>query len=122
MLRLPKFLLSVFFVTFCALAYVHQQTAIFKFAYLGQRRLANFEDLLDKNSILRYNIKKNSSLISIGKRISEDAGLEIPNSYHLVRLNPQEELRLTNRPINKESIFSRILGIKREAQAKTLKP
>lgn len=121
-MRLPKFLLSVFFITLCALAYVHQQTAIFKFAYLGQRRLANFEDLLDKNAILRYNIEKNSSLFLIGSRILEHADLEIPNSYHLVRLNPQEELRLTNRPINKESIFSRILGIKRQAEAKTLNP
>lgn len=123
-MKLSKFLLILTFITLLALVYVYQQTEIFRLAYLGQKNVAVFEDLLDKNTILRYNIKRNGSLICIGNKISRYANFEIPNTYRLVRLAaPLEGLKVVskNRP-RKENILSRFFAIKRQAEAKTINP
>jgi hypothetical protein len=52
-------------VTLFSLLYVYQQTEILHLAYVGQKRVTAFEDLFDKNSVLRYNINKSSSLVHI---------------------------------------------------------
>jgi hypothetical protein len=124
-MKLSKFLSFVTFITFFCLLYVYQQTEIFRLAYLGQKKMVVFQDSLDKNITLRYNIKKNTSLIHIDSKISEYAHFEIPESYLLVRLTyPQEVFKLVeqSRSLKRETIASRLFGIKREVQAKTINP
>jgi len=120
--KASKFLLAILIITFFSLLYVHQQTEIFKLAYQGQKQLVRLQDLLDENAILRYNIEKGSSLAFIGNKAYEDEDFEIPHSYRLVRLNPQEELEVSTAPGPEKNIFVRILGIKRQAEAQTLNP
>jgi hypothetical protein len=122
-MRLSKFLSITGFLTLLSLLYVYQQTEIFRLAYVGQNKSSFCQDLLDKNSILRYNIGKRASLVSIGSRISGSADFQMPESYRLVRLTPAREgLRTRNQLPNRQTLASRLFGIKREAEANTINP
>jgi len=122
-MRLSKFLSTTGFITLFSLLYVYQQTEIFRLAYVGQNKLTFCQDLLDKNSILRYNIEKRASLVTIGNKISESAEFQMPESYRLVRLLPTKEgLRARNQSPNRQTLLSRLFGIKRQAEAKTINP
>lgn len=121
-MRTGKFLSIVTFITFFAFLYVYQQTEILRLAYVGQKRVSVFEDLLDKNSILRYNLEKSVSLIRIGDKISSRAQLEMPESYKLVKLSLPEQERSKAPVAGKENAFSRLFGVKTQAEAKTVKP
>jgi len=118
-MKLPKFLSVVTFITSFSLLYVYQQTEIVRFAYVGQKKSALYQDLLDKNNILRYNIKSKGSLVQIGNTISRNTDYEMPNAYKLVRLTPSRE-GLNLQALNRETMLSRIFGIKRQAEAKTI--
>ncbi|MCX5713744.1 MAG: hypothetical protein NT033_02840 [Candidatus Omnitrophica bacterium] len=122
-MRLSKFLILVFFFTLVSLLYVFQQTEIIRLAYLEQKRQTVFQVLLDKNTVLQYNIKKSASLIRIGSRISRDGDFQMPNSYQFVRLKRSEQQpRIITRLFNRPNVFSRIFAVKREAEAYTINP
>jgi hypothetical protein len=122
-MRLSKFLSTVIFVTCLSLLYVYQQTEIFRLAYVDQKKQALFQDSLDKNSILRYNIQNNASLVHIGNKISAYADFQMPDTYRLVRLAPSREaLELNQESANRQTLLSRLFGIKRQAEAKTINP
>jgi hypothetical protein len=119
-MRIGRFLLFMAVVTITALLYVWQQTEIFRLAYLGQKKTSLMGDLLDRNTLLRYNIQRYSSLAYIGKRISEEANLEFPESYQLVKVAPSYQLATSPKP--KQTLISRILAVNREAEARTINP
>ncbi|KPK98125.1 MAG: hypothetical protein AMJ95_05870 [Omnitrophica WOR_2 bacterium SM23_72] len=123
-MRVFKFLATVTFITYFSLLYVYQQTEIFRLGYAGQRRNVQVEELLDKNALLRYNISRQASLVQIGDRISELADFQMPDSCRLVRLAPasREGEILEQGFARQETLLSRIFGIKRQAEANTLKP
>ena len=114
-MRLNKFLSLAFLVTSFSLAYVWQQTKTVRLAYEGQRKLARFQELLDENSVLRYNLKKNTSLVKIGSSLSGSGEFQMPNSYCLVKLSkPEEGVKLAkNGASRRPNLASRIFGIKR---------
>lgn len=121
-MKLPRFLLISLFITSSSLFYVWQQSEIFRFAYIAQKQQTAFQNLLDKNTILRYNINKDSSLTRICGRFSKQADFQMPETYQLVRLEySQENVRLSESQSKKESMLSRLFGIKRQAEAKTIK-
>ncbi len=120
-MRLVKFLTTASFVTYFSLLYVYQQTEIFRLGYSGQKRQSALEELLDRNSQLRYNISRNASLVRIGDKISGLAEFQMPDSYRLVRLAlPPKGNTFGQGQPKQESIFARIFGIKRQAEANTL--
>lgn len=122
-MKLSKFLLLVSFSTFFALLYVYQQSEIFRLAYLGQKKATQFQDLLDKNTIIRYNIESTVSLVNISNKLSKGNNYEMPGTYQLVRLSsPPKNLKPNERVPKKENIIARIFSVKREAQAKTINP
>ena len=122
-MKLPKFLFAAGCITLFALLYVYQQSEIFRLAYLGQKKITYSQDLLDINTVLRYNISKNASLVRIGDKISSNADFQMPNTYRLVKLSrPLNGLRVSQYVPKKETLIARIFGIKREAQAKTINP
>lgn len=80
------------------------------------------QDLLDKNSILRYNINKNASLVYIGNKISGSSDFQMPDNYRLVRLESSKG-RLGLQDISGgQTVLSRLFGIKRQAEANTINP
>lgn len=117
-MRLSRFLSLVTFITALSLLYVYQQTEVVRLAYVGQKRMGIFEELLDKNSVLRYNLGKRISLVRIGE-LSENSDFQMPDSYKLVKLSASgQRLRVSAHKPSKENLASRIFGVKQEAQAK----
>jgi hypothetical protein len=122
-MRLNKFLSTVILITLFSLLYVYQQTEVFRLAYIGQKKQAVFQDSLDKNSILRYNINRNASLVHIGNKVLGYADFYMPESYRLVKLYPLGKSSVQADQTNKrENIFSQLFGITRQAEAKTINP
>jgi hypothetical protein len=124
-MKLSKILSIISFVTCLSLLYVYQQTEIIRLAYIGQKQRVLFDDLLDKNRILRYNIKRDASLVHIASRVSDGTDFQMPETYQLVRLAPSEEglkAKGNLRAQGRETALSRIFGIKRQAEAKTVNP
>jgi hypothetical protein len=122
-MRLTKFLSLVFLVTLISLLYVWQQTQTVSLAYEGQRKQTRFQELLDENSVLRYNLKKNTSLVKLGSRISGAGEFEMPNSYCLVKLSkPVEGSKFAKSQVAPRmlNLASRIFGIRKQAEAKTV--
>ncbi len=122
-MKVSKFLLIVIFITSFCLLYVWQQTEIFRLAYIGQKNSSAFQDLLDKNIIIRYDIKRNASLIRIADKVLEAKGFEMPETYRLVRLAyPEKNLKASRQLPKRESLAFRLFGIKSQAEAKTINP
>lgn len=122
-MRLAKFLSLCVCVTSFSLLYVYQQSEIFRLAYVGQKKQAVYNELLDKNTVLRYNIKKDSSLVSIGSRISGSNDFQMPDSYRFVKfVSSAGALEPKQQGINRQSLLAQLFSIKREAQAKTINP
>ncbi|MCX5700907.1 MAG: hypothetical protein NTZ63_05145 [Candidatus Omnitrophica bacterium] len=121
-MRLNKFLTMVLSVTLFSLFYVYQQTEIVRLAYSEQKQHSVFQDLLDKNSNLRYNIEKSCSLVNIGASVSNHSDFQMPDKFQLVRLVPGKEgITFVQQSANKETLLSRIFG-KGQAEAKTINP
>lgn len=122
-MKLSKFLLTISSITLISLLYVYQQTEILRLAYAGEKKITAFEDLLDKNSILRYNIGKSASLVHIGSKISGSADYEMPGTYRLVRLvSRQRSSKAAQVAFKRENLLSRLFGIKQQAEARTINP
>ena len=122
-MRLNKFLSLIIFVTFFSVFYVYQQSEIVRLAYAEQKQHAAFQELLDKNSILRYNIEKNCSLVNIGSILLSLSDFQMPDKYQLVRLVPTNAgVVFTEGSVSKETLLSRIFGLNRQAEAKTVNP
>lgn len=121
-MTLTKFLSLAFMITIFSLLYVWQQTRTVSLAYDGQRKLTRFQELLDENSVLRYNLKKNTSLVKLGTKISGTGEFQMPNSYCLVKLSKPVEgvMMARNSSEPRQNLASRIFGIKRQAEAKTV--
>ena len=113
-MKLPRFVFLTFAATVLALVYVSQQTEIFRLGYQGQKTREQFQVLLDANSNLRYNFKRKTSLVSIGNRISGKSDFMMPENYCLVRLESPAIAPRAGRPVKKETMVSRLFGIKRQ--------
>jgi hypothetical protein len=122
-MKLSRLLCIITFITLFSLLYVWQQTEAFRLAYVGQRNLMIFQDLLDKNTVLRYNIQSNGSLIRVGNKVYNCADFQIPDTYRLVRVRSTEKILTESGGLaNRENIIARLFGIKRQAEAKTISP
>ena len=122
-MKLTKFFSAVVFVTSFSVLYVYQQSEIFRLAYLGQKKQTIFTELLDKNTALRYNINKSSSLVSIGARMSGTNDFGMPDNYRFVKfVSTPVGLRPADPTAVREGWLARIFSLKHEAQAKTINP
>lgn len=124
-MKLSRFLSIAASVTFLSLLYVYQQTEIFRLAYTAQKKSTVFQDSLDRNTVLRYNINARTSLVRLDSEISGYGNFQMPESYRLVRLTrPQKALRLTSKEhtLNPKNIVSVLFGVKRQAEARTINP
>lgn len=124
-MKLSRFLSIAASVTFFSLLYVYQQTEILCFAYTAQNMSTVFQDSLDRNTVLRYNINARTSLVRLDNEISRYGNFQMPESYRLVRLaRPQKALKLTSkeRTLTPKNIVSVLFGVKRQAEARTINP
>ncbi len=120
-MKLSKFLSFVVFATVFSLLYVYQQSEIIRLAYACQKNQGMYQDLLDKNSALRYNIERNASLTRIGDKVSRGDEFQMPDSYQLVKAYPQGDLlRLSHKSPKPQNIIAQFFSVKRQAEAKTI--
>ncbi len=103
-------------MTVVSLLYVYQQTEIFRLAYVGQKRQVLLDDLLDKNTLLRYNIERQSSIVHIGEKISASADFQMPEAYRYVRV-PTPPAGAGPAVGVQETLLSKIFGPKTQAEA-----
>jgi hypothetical protein len=121
-MRLTKFLIVVLAITLLALLYVYQQSRIIQAAYQEQERLAFLKTLIDKSNNLGYSISRQTSLVSIAG-IWEGEDFEWPQRRQLVSLSTAEQISEDNQQIKEsENIFTRLLGLKSQAEATLIKP
>lgn len=121
-MKMSRFLsLTVFVTSFCVL-YVYQQSEIFRLAYLGSRRQSTYNELLDKNTALSYNIKKSSSLVKIGSRINGTNDFQMPDRYRFVKVVASKGGLMPAQNHAKAGLLAGIFSLNREAQAKTINP
>ena len=119
-MKVSKFLWYAYFLTLLMLVYVWQQSEIFRLGYVIDKRQQVFQEVLDKNTLLRYTVQKDASLIRITNTLSRYSDLQMPDSFRLVRMHaPSARTRLSGEPLQKESILARLLGVRSEAQANT---
>lgn len=122
-MKLTKFFSAVVFITSFSVLYVYQQSEIFRLAYLGQKKQSIFTELLDKNTALKYNINKSSSLVKIGARMGAASDFGMPDNYRFVKfVSSPAGLKLVDQSQAREGLLARIFSLKREAQAKTINP
>jgi hypothetical protein len=122
-MKLPKFVLVILLCTGISLFYVWQQTEIVRLAYAGQKTMAQFQELLDENSLLRYNLSIKTSLTTMGNALTAGNDFHMPKNYCLVKVETPESSRLAQRRSSEKiNVVSRIIGVKRQAQAKTINP
>lgn len=119
-MRLKRFIFAVVVFTVFSLIYVYQQTEIFLLAYAVEKKSSLLQDLVDKNTLLRYNISRGSSITHIGRKISEDLSFPNPQTYQLIEL--KQEVPKRRQLVKKESFWGNIFKVKNEAQAKTINP
>ncbi len=140
-MQLTKFLIIILLVTLLALLYVYQQSKIIHLAYQEQERLALLESLIDKNNNLRYNINRRMSLISMAE-VWQDGDFQWPHREQLVSSSTVQQTPGDNKqtnPVGKitlaaggtktsnggretENIFTRLFGLKSQAEATPVKP
>ena len=122
-MKLTKFFSALVFITSFSVLYVYQQSEIFRLAYMGQKKQAVFTELMDKNTVLRYNINKGSSLVNIGARINGTNDFGMPDNYRFVKfIASPAGLKLADQNQSREGLLARIFSLKHEAQAKTINP
>jgi len=105
--------------------YTWQQTEIYRLAYVNQKNMNFTQDLLDKNTLLRYNIAKDTSLIRIGTKVSQDKDFQMPDKFQMLTMvYPKGSLKVrqTDNLSTRQSVLARVFGIKRQAEAMTVTP
>lgn len=119
-MNLSKFLLLTVVATMICVLYVYQQSEIFRMAYAGQKKLGDYQELLDKNAVLKYNIERSASLIRLGAKINQAADFQMPDTFQLVRLDKPLEGQTLVSSKPRQSLAARIFSVKRQAEAKTI--
>jgi hypothetical protein len=118
-----KFLCLATIFTVFSLLYVYQQSEVFRLAYTGQKKQLACQNISNKNSLLRYNIDKKTSLVYLGSKISESSEFQMPDSYRYVRVaSSARGANVYSEAQEKVSIFGRIFDTRRVAEARTLNP
>ena len=122
-MRLRRFSLLIFFITFMSLVCVYQQKQIFYLAYQGDRKQTKLQELLDRNNVLRYNLNVYSSLPYLDKRLFvKSADFEIPQVQRLVKLDfTQTKTRMTRNPEKNKNLFTNLFNIiTKQAEARPI--
>ncbi len=118
-----KFLSLACILTLFSLLYVYQQTEVFRLAYTGQKKQTACQNVANKNSLLKYNIEKKTSLVHLGNKISESSEFQMPDTCRYVRIPAPRERQVSQpQAFIRESVFGRLFDIRREAEARTLNP
>lgn len=86
-MKLTRFYSAVFTVTLMSLVFVHQQIEIIKQGYKMQSSQKQFNELLDQNSMLEYNVIALKSPHILESRLaSSNIQMVLPERWQVVRV------------------------------------
>jgi len=120
-MRISRLIVVILLGTVFSVLYVYQQAEIFRLAYEGEKKQSAFQDLLDKNNVLRYNIEKSASLTRIGNKVSKDDQFQMPDTCRVVKVGvPSNGTQAGQQEPGMLTLASRIFSIKRQAEAHTV--
>lgn len=99
-MRLKYFIIISFSITLLSLIYTWQQVNIIKLAYRENSRSLVYNELLDKNRYLRYNLIKLKSSHHLGNKLLDDkSDFEIPKRSQMLTLVLPKEKAKTDKNI-----------------------
>jgi hypothetical protein len=119
-MNLKKTLKILVFLLPLALIYVWQGTQVFKLAYQMENKVCVYKELLEKNSILRYNIDVKISSQEMGQGfLAKDKDLKIADSVFIVKAknNTQEPNSIYSK-LERENHLLRFFNPPAEAESK----
>ncbi|MFA5319957.1 MAG: hypothetical protein WBE75_01560 [Candidatus Omnitrophota bacterium] len=120
-MKISRLIVVILLGTVFSVLYVYQQAEIFRLAYEGEKKQSSFQDLLDKNNVLRYNIEKSASLTRIGNKVSKDDQFQMPDTCRVVKVAaPSNGTQAGQQDAGMLTLASRIFSIKRQAEAHTV--
>jgi hypothetical protein len=122
-MRLPRFFSLLIIATVISLIYVQLQVEIFREAYTGSLNESRLHELLDDNSVLRYNITQLTSAQHVGdKLLSQELNLEFAQAAQIseVRIPFQVAGNLNSQGKKEPNFFAKIFSLKAQAEAKQL--
>ncbi|MBL7081437.1 MAG: hypothetical protein ISS44_02580 [Candidatus Omnitrophica bacterium] len=118
-MKLNKFFFIVVLLALGALLCVHQRTKVYRFAYQVENNLTTLENLLNENNLLRYDLNKKSSVVSLA-HLFQERRLQWPGKDQLVIAYSSRDTESAPAVISKsKNLFVRIFDLKTQAQAQT---
>ena len=126
-MRLPKFLMTMIFLTLLALVYTHLQVQILDFAYQGKARQMKLQKLKDDNDAVMYNICILKSASNLGmKLLADNSHLRFLDDANIVKIESNKKLEdgylvSSKKEVKKASLFSGIFSLKSQAEAGSIK-
>jgi hypothetical protein len=124
-MKIYKFSITLIFVTFVALLYVHQQVQILKMGYKVTSCEKEMIRLLDQNKGLVYNITQRKSPVYLEQKfLATKKDFGIPKQWQVVRvMTPKEEKQtVVTAKLEKQPFgILKIFGKPREAMANSIK-
>lgn len=110
----------VAFLVPLAILYVWQNTQTFKLAYEMENKAGAYKELLEKNSLLRYNINVRMSSQEIGESfLSKDNNLKIADSIFVVKAKSKaKETPAIYSKIGRENRLLRFFSPPAEAESR----
>jgi len=117
-MRFGKFILTVLIATGVSLFYVYQQTNIYSLAYAQNKKDQAYQDLLDKNNLLRYNLNVVTSLSFMDNKVLAAPEFEMPSEGRVVKMDSSKEKVVIAK--NKLAEVFSIFGFKSQAEAKSV--
>lgn len=117
-MKFGRFILTALSVTVISLFYVYQQTNIYSLAYTQNKKSQAYQDLLDKNNLLRYNLNVLTSLSFMDNKVLAASDFEMPSEGCVVKMGfPKEKVVIAK---NKLAEVLSIFGFKSQAEAKSV--
>ena len=122
-MKLIRFVFLVGIITCVSLIYLYQETETVKLSYTASKKSNRYQDLLEQNKNLKYNIARLKSVSSLGNKVLKDnANFEIPRPAQLAEIKLRNNKKVKLASIQRKSnLILSFFSLKSQAEAQTIK-
>lgn len=121
-MSLKRYIITIFTLTTISLMYVFLQTQIITLGYCVQSKRNLYQQLVDENDSLRYNIKQAESLEILESKITRGkADFELAGANQISMIVIPKELSIAKNNLRQKKSLLNLFGAQREAEARPLK-
>lgn len=122
-MKLSKFILLIGTITLISLIYLYQETETIKLAYTTSKKSKYYQDLLEQNRNISYNIDTLKSVTLLGNKVlGANSNFEIPKPTQLaeLKLKKSKNLKIASSK-QKPNLILSFFSLKSQAEAQTIK-